>query len=129
MNSKVSGFTLLEVMIALTIFALIATTLSQTTSVSVDNQIHMERKLIANWIAENEINLLRSKPYSEIKNSKTEVSASEREWVITTKVQPQKQFSGIPIPLDVKRIELNVSLKEEENPLISLVAYLANDDG
>lgn len=116
-------------MIALTIFALIATTLSQTTSVSVDNQIHMERKLIANWIAENEINLLRSKPYSEIKNSKTEVSASEREWVITTKVQPQKQFSGIPIPLDVKRIELNVSLKEEENPLISLVAYLANDDG
>jgi len=129
MNSKVSGFTLLEVMIALTIFALIATTLSQTTSVSVDNQIHMERKLIANWIAENEINLLRSKPYSEIKNSKTEVSASEREWVITTKVQPQKQFSGIPIPLDVKRIELEVSLKEEENPLISLVAYLANDDG
>lgn len=129
MNSKVSGFTLLEVMIALTIFALIATTLSQTTSVSVDNQIHMERKLIANWIAENEINLLRSKPYSEIKNSKTEVSASEREWVITTKVQPQKQFSGIPIPLDVKRIELEVSLKEQENPLISLVAYLANDDG
>jgi len=129
MNSKVSGFTLLEVMIALTIFALIATTLSQTTSVSVDNQIHMERKLIANWIAENEINLLRSKPYSEIKNSKTEVSASEREWVITTKVQPQKQFSGIPIPLDVKRIELEVSFKEEENPLISLVAYLANDDG
>lgn len=121
------GFTLLEVMIALTIFALIATTLSQTTSVSVDNQIHLEQKLIANWIAENEVITLRTKPYAEIKNAKNEITFSDRDWVVITKVQPQKQFSGIPIPLDAKRVEIQVSSKGAEESLINLVAYMAND--
>ena len=121
------GFTLLEVMIALTVFALIATTLSQTTSVSVDNQIHLEQKLIANWIAENEVITLRTLAYEEIKNKKDEITFSDRDWVVTTKVQPQKQFSGIPIPLDVKRVEVQVSSKGAEESLINLVAYMAND--
>ena len=127
MNSN-KGFTLLEVMIALTIFALIATTLSQTTSVSVDNQIHLEQKLIANWIAENEIITLRTKPYAEIKNSKNEINFSDRDWSITTVVKPQKKFAGIPFDLDVKRVEIKVAPKGSPDSLINLVAYMANDD-
>lgn len=122
------GFTLLEVMIALTIFALIATTLSQTTSVSVDNQIYLEQKLLANWIAENEIIRLRTEPFANIKNAKTEIEYSDREWLINTVVANKCIES--PIPLDLKRVEVQIlsNQSESNSPIISLVTCMANDD-
>lgn len=122
------GFTLLEVMIALTIFALIATTLSQTTSVSVDNQIYLEQKLIANWIAENEIIRLRTEPFANIKNTKTEIEYSDREWIMNTVVANKCIES--PIPLNLKRVEIQILAKQAESssPIISLVTCMANDD-
>lgn len=115
-------------MIALTIFALIATTLSQAASITVDNQIHIERKLLATWIAENHIIELRSTPFANINSNKKEVEFSNREWEINTLVAPKKKFSGMPIPLDVKSLVVSVSLAESpDSPLQTLTAYVAND--
>lgn len=122
------GFTLLEVMIALTIFALIATTLSQAASITVDNQIHIERKLLATWIAENQIIELRSVSFNEVATGKKEINFADRDWVINTQAAPKKKFSGMPIPLDVKSVIVSVSLKESsDSPLQTLTAYIAND--
>lgn len=125
---KNKGFTLLEVMIALTIFALIATTLSQAASITVDNQIHIERKLLATWIAENQIIELRSVSFNNISTSKKEVEFADRQWIVSTLAAPKKKFSGMPIPLDVKSLTVSVSLKESpDSPLQTLTAYVAND--
>ena len=126
---KNKGFTLLEVMIALTIFALMATTLSQTAAITVDNQIHIEKKLLATWIAENEIIELRSTPFNNI-SSKKDIKYSERDWIINTTVALKKQLPGMPatLPLEIKSIEVAVSLKESEDDTVqTLTAYVAND--
>lgn len=126
---KNSGFTLLEVMIAITIFALVASTLSQTTSIAVGNQLNLEDRMIASWIAENQIIELRSVPWQDIKTESKEVEFANRKWAIKTLVTPQKQFSGVAIPLDIKKAEVSVSdiNNQEDASVISYTAYLANE--
>jgi general secretion pathway protein I len=121
------GFTLLEVMIALTIFALLATTMSQTTTSAVDNQLTIEQTLFANWIAENEIINLRSVPWADIKTGKTDYEMANQEWVIKKTVSIKKSFSGVAIPLEVKEVLVSVALKSQTSSLISLTAFLANE--
>lgn len=131
MKTKQNGFTLLEVMIAIAVFALIATTMSQTTSIAVDSQIHLEQKLLANWIAENKITSLRSVSWEELKNSREDVETANRKWVINIKAVDKKSFPGIPaaVSLPIKEIIIDVALAESPDyPLISLVAYMANED-
>ncbi len=52
------GFTLLEVMIALAIFALAATAVLQIASGALSNQQILEEKTVAGWVAENQTALL-----------------------------------------------------------------------
>ncbi len=126
--NKQKGFTLLEVMIAITIFAMLATTISQVAAVTIDSQLHLEKKLIASWIAENEIIALRSESWNEIKKGKKDISLSDRDWIIETKVTDKKNFAGMPIPLEVKEVSVSVFLKDDaDTSLQTFVAYMAND--
>ncbi len=124
--NKQTGFTLLEVMIAITIFAMLATTISQVASVTVDNQIHLEKKMIASWIAENKLVEMRSLPWADIKKGSEDIKMSEREWLVKTTVKDKKDF---PIKIEVREVTVSVALKSEpDSQLQSFVAYMANDD-
>jgi general secretion pathway protein I len=127
MRSNIKGFTLLEVMIALTIFALLATSLSQATVGAIDNQLTIEQKIFANWIAENEIIELRSKPWEDIKSGQSDYKMANLDWSIETVVADKKSFSGISIPLEVREVLVTVSLKDQPSSIITLTAYLANE--
>ncbi len=131
MSRKQKGFTLLEVMIAITIFAMLASTISQVAAVTVDSQLHLEKKLLATWIAENDIITMRTLPWSEIKSSREELKFSHREWLVKREVKDKKKFPGIPvnIPIEVREVTVSVYLKSEpDNSLQSFIAYMANDD-
>lgn len=52
------GFTLLEVMLALAIFALAAMAVLQIASGALSNQQILEEKTVAGWVAENQTALL-----------------------------------------------------------------------
>ncbi|UCQ26583.1 type II secretion system minor pseudopilin GspI [Edwardsiella tarda] len=52
------GFTLLEVMIALAIFALVAMAVLQIASSALNNQQILEEKTVATWVVENQTALL-----------------------------------------------------------------------
>jgi general secretion pathway protein I len=54
-----SGFTLLEVMIALAIFAVCAATLIQQSGRNIRQEQLLQTRTYANWIAENELERLR----------------------------------------------------------------------
>lgn len=115
-------------MIAITIFAMLATTVSQVASVTVDNQIHLEKKMLATWIAENKIIEMRTLEWDKVKKGKEDIKMSDREWIITTTVKEKKKFGVLPIPLDLKEITVSVALKEmSDAPLQSFISYIAND--
>jgi general secretion pathway protein I len=129
MVNKQKGFTLLEVMIAITIFAMLASTISQVAAVTVDSQLHLEKKLLATWIAENDIITMRTLPWGQIKSSREELKYSHREWLVKREVKDKKKFGGVPLPVEVREITVSVYLKSEpDNSLQSFIAYMANDD-
>lgn len=122
------GFTLLEVMIAVIVFAMMASMISQVASTNIGNHVHLENKVIASWIAENETIELRSVGWNEIKNKTRELESANRKWFIQNSVIEKKDFMGVP-GLIVKEVSISVALNETpDSPLQTYMSYMANDD-
>ncbi len=58
MNSE-SGFTLVEVLVALMVFAIVGFTVSSRVGDIVNQTFGMERRTVAHWVADNHINRMR----------------------------------------------------------------------
>ena len=61
------GFTLVEIMIALSIFGIVSTVVFKSVTESVSQARGLKERVVAQWIAENEIAKLRMLP--EVKNT------------------------------------------------------------
>lgn len=117
-----SGFTLLEVMIALTIFAALAVTISSTASQAVNNTLHLEEKVLATWVAENALTQMRIQTRSSLAlpsqtQSSNELKMAEREWVVKTDVE-KTDFPG------VVRITISVALKRDKEYNLASIATI-----
>lgn len=115
---RMAGFTLLEVMVALTVFVGIALTLSQTASQSVDTTLYLQEKTLASMVAENKLNTLRLEgmPAVGVRNDLTRLA--DRQWHLTTKVE-KTEFP------DTNRVTVTVALAEsKDSPLMSLVTII-----
>jgi general secretion pathway protein I len=117
----VRGFTLLEVMIALTVFAAIAVVISGTTSQSTDTILQLENKTIASWVAENRIAALRTvTPAPEVGDADDDTDMANRHWRLHTKIE-KTQFPGV--------VRVTVSVAEDSMPdyyLVNLTTILGN---
>ena len=58
-RSKQSAFTLVEVLIALVVFAILGFTVSSRVGEVVNQTFSLERRTVAHWVAENHLNRLR----------------------------------------------------------------------
>lgn len=117
-KSNTRGFTLLEVMIALSIFAVMAATISRTASQNADTVLYLEEKTLASFVAENRLNQLKLSGYPAATQTKDEVEMANREWHITTKVE------DTPLP-NFRRIEVQVAkLTDKETPLVNLTGFM-----
>lgn len=111
------GFTLIEVMIALSIFAVMAATISSTASQNTNTTLYLEEKTLASFVAENRLNQLKLSGYPAATTTKDDVEMTDREWHITTKVE------DTPLP-NFRRIDVQVSkMSDKENPLVSLTGF------
>jgi len=102
------AFTLIEIMVALTIIAISMGAIIENSTASARNAIYLQEKTIASWIAMNQISLVRAKrEWTSVSNRKGEVEMANREWLWKMKI-----------------------LKTEDPDLRSLVVdvYLADDD-
>ncbi len=118
MKTKIKGFTLIEVMIALSIFAVMAAAISRTASQNADTVLYLEEKTLASFVAENRLNQLKLTGYPAATQTKGDETMAEREWHIVTKVE------DTPLP-NFRRIEIQVSkLSDKENPLVSLTGFM-----
>jgi len=117
-NRRNSGFTLLEVMIAVTVFAVIATTISQTTSQSVDNLLYLQNKTLASFVAENRLTEVRLSGYPNVGDSNDVVDMAGREWRVNTKVE-NTEFP------DTRRVTVAVaSIDSKESSLATIATIM-----
>lgn len=84
---RAEGFTLIEVMIALFIFAISATALSVTFQSNVNNARSLKERTFASWIAANkmaEIHATRQFPAVSTRDDKVEYASTQ--WLVRTTV-------------------------------------------
>ena len=105
------GFTLVELLVALVVFAIVAITAYTTTSDTLSQQQRLEERTLANWIAKNELALLRAsrrantEPLGTGTNNRRQMMAG-REWDIEIRIIETTH------PY-LRRIEVEVSLLDE----------------
>ena len=115
---KNTGFTLIEVMIALSIFAVMAAAISRTASQNADTVLYLEEKTLASFVAENRLNQIKLTGFPAATQTKDDVEMANREWHITTKVEET------PLP-NFRRIEIKVAkMSDKENSLVSLTGFM-----
>lgn len=82
-----SGFTLIEVMIALLVFGLIATAAAEVGSQYISSYERIRDKTLAGWIAENRINEIRlEENLPGISENSKDKDYGPFRWQVTTKV-------------------------------------------
>lgn len=84
------GFTLLEVMVALTILSVVAISASQASRSYLHSVVNMKTRTLANYVAENTISELQmQKAWLESQSTK-QVQAQGREWQVV--VEPNQDI-------------------------------------
>ncbi|MBN58529.1 MAG: type II secretion system minor pseudopilin GspI [Thalassolituus sp.] len=115
LRTSQAGFTLLEVMVAVAIFAGIAITISDTASMRVNNLLTMRTMTMASFVAENrltDIRLTGIPPQPGETNDIVEMAGQE--WHLLTEVT-KTQFPGL--------VRIDVAVAPEitpDNPVINL---------
>ena len=88
-----SGFTLIEVMVALVIFAVVSTALAKGAGLSIRQTSQLEAAAVASWLAENQLARLRTAPrtlgagFPALGQSRQRVTAASREWEVETRIE------------------------------------------
>jgi len=123
MKNNNQGFTLLEVMIAVIIFMLVAVAATDVASQSADGILRMTDKTLAQMVAENRYNKIKIAGGLPAKGiTRDTVELADREWHITTEVEDH-DFK-MPIP-DTRKIEIRVAYaNDKENPVFSYIGYM-----
>ncbi len=116
---RVSGFTLLEVMIALLVITLGMGAVIVTTGESGWKSAHLRESTIASWVAYNEIALYRSKrSWGTVKrrSGETEMANAQWEWSM--------EISATDDP-SLRRLDVEVTLKDETAIKARVTGFIA----
>jgi len=120
-NSRAAGFTLLEVMIALAVFAISAIALLSQSNQSINQILYLEEKSYALWVAENKLTELRlAKEWPPTGEKKDQVTQFDRDWSIKISVSNTGEKS-------LRRIDVEVSRAEDTGNLSSLRGYIGQN--
>lgn len=126
MIKRAAGFTLLEVLVALAIFALVAASVLTATARSLQTASRLEEKTLAMWIADNQlVELQLSKnPVAEGRDQ-GEVDFAGRRWQWQSEVQATREPDMRRVTLWVAPIAQDRSTADlRERASVSLNGFL-----
>lgn len=101
-NKQNAGFTLIEVMVALTIIAISLGALLSTSGTQASSVGFLKHKTLAHWVAVNELSQIRiAKEFPDVgdKKGSTEMADNEWYWIRTTKKTEDKDARQITFTL------------------------------
>ncbi len=110
MKTTSNGFTLIEVLVALAIFAVAVASLSGAIQNNVNNANYLKDKTIANWIANNKmVELHAANNYPALADRTDKIEYAGREWVVNTKIQKAQTKMAIRI------VEVAVGVENDDD--------------
>ncbi|NUT73805.1 type II secretion system minor pseudopilin GspI [Pseudomonas sp. C1C7] len=118
---RMGGFTLLEIMVALTVFATLATAVLSASQYVLRQASTVEERLLAAWVADNQLNELRLQNESDFGQSQRVVNMDRRDWIV------RRQVGSSSDPRLI-RIDLQVSLAGRDQTLYRASAWIPHRD-
>ena len=121
MNRHNTGFTLLEILVALVVLATAMTAVIRAVSADATNLGYLRDKTLAHWVAINRITEIHiDKEWLSIGTKSGAEFMANRDWYWKTKVSSTADE-------DVRRIEVSVSTEDDdEDPLTTVTAFIGN---
>ena len=122
-NGKGRGFTLVEVMISLAIFAVVSGALVRNASMTVHQTSLVRDRTLAWWVAENYLSEMRSLPredenFPSVGSSRLSVRMARRDWRILVEVNQTEN-------INMRRIKISVYEDDDiDAPLITLSSFM-----
>lgn len=122
-NTRGRGFTLVEVMISLAIFAVVSGALVRNASMTVHQTSMVRDRTLAWWVAENRLSEMRFLPrdddsFPSIGNSRSSVIMAQRDWQVLVEVTKTEN-------IDMRRIKISVYKEEDlDAPLVNLTSFM-----
>jgi len=101
-SASEQGFTLLEVLVALAIFAVLALAMGSAAQHLLVQTRQMEDRLLASWLADNHLTLLRLDAQAAAGQRQFETQFVQRRWLLDESRQP--------LPNGLLQVEVRVSL-------------------
>jgi general secretion pathway protein I len=115
-----SGFTLLEVLVALAVFAIAIVAVIQTQSMSIDLTMELRDRSVALWVAKNRLNEHEINGiYPSIGEREGIINMANRQWYW------QEKTSATDVA-DMRRVEIVVKTGEHEHYLVKLFGFVRN---
>lgn len=119
LTSKVTGFTLLEVMLAMAVFAVAGVALLGVADNSYKSISHLEEKMFANWVVSNQLVEASLDPTWPPKDKKKdEVEMAGRTWYWQQNVLKTNDNDMRAVTIEVRRNE------DDELITASMMTYL-----
>lgn len=116
------GFTLIEVMIALLVFGLIATASAEVASQYISSYERIRDKTLAGWLADNRMNEIRlDKNLPGISENSKDKDYGPYRWKVTTKVLATAEPKMRRVEVEVGRYQASGS---ESYPIHTLSAFV-----
>ncbi len=121
--SNCRGFTLVEIMVAVAIFAVVSATLLRNSTQSVSLSRSIQDRSLAQWIAENELQQLRLQPrddehYPPTGVDRSTLSMANREWQVMVDISATENEL-------VRRLDISVFDELDlDSPLAELTGFI-----
>ncbi|WP_373019688.1 type II secretion system minor pseudopilin GspI [Thiomicrorhabdus sp.] len=115
-RKRQQGFTLIEVMVALAVVSIALAALSRAMGLTVSNHSALDERIVATWVAEDELVKLQVMPNSRAE-AKQEVTMLNRTWVSELATEDT-------MIADVKKATMTVTLEGSKKPSAALATVV-----
>ena len=119
------GYTLIEVLVALLVFGLIATAAAEVGSQYISSYERIRDKTLAGWVADNRINEIRlQEDLPSISENSDDIEYGSYRWQVTTAVLATEDPSILRVEVSVAQYRGN---RTEPAPIHTLSAFIGEN--